>query len=141
MVDQLKFLKEQGYKPASEMAEIIFQAMLQKEKEGDLSIVRNYKPEEIEKLLARKIELLAVERSITIKYFSLILGDPNNPKERRLFVMQENVSAGCWDLWERREDEFLPFFNPLPPMPTFHFRNRSFSDLLEKQKHRREIML
>lgn len=141
MVDQVEFLKEQGYKPALEMAEIIFKAMLQKEKEGNLHAVRNYKPEEIEQLLARKIELLAAERSITIKYFSLILGDPNNPKERRLFIMQENESANCWDLWERREDEVLPFFTPIPPAPTYHFRNRSFSDLLEEHKQRREIML
>ena len=93
MKDNTEYLKEQGYGKASDMAEIIFQLMLQKEQEGDLFTVRNYKPEQVREIMERKIQILSAKREVTLEYFSIILGDPNNPQERRLFVMQYNENA------------------------------------------------
>ena len=145
MKDNTEYLKEQGYGKASDMAEIVFQIMLQKEQEGDLYAVRNYKPEQVREIMERKIQILSAKRVVTLEYFSIILGDPNNPQERRLFIMQYNESAESWDLWERREDEILPFLNQSPNIPDFYFKNHSFEDLMNQATDptikRREIML
>ena len=145
MKDQTEYLKEQGYGKASDMAEIVFQIMLQKEPEGDLLAVRNYKPEQVQEILERKIQILAAKREFSIKYYSLILGDPNNPDERRFFVMQYNENADSWGIWERQETDELPFFNQRNDIPDFFFCNRSFEDLMDSatdpSKPRREIML
>lgn len=145
MKDNTEYLKEQGYGKASDMAEIIFQLMLQKEQEGDLYAVRNYKPEQVREIMERKIQILSAKREVTLEYFSIILGDPNNPQERRLFVMQYNENAESWDIWERKETEILPFLNQSPNIPDFYFHNHSFEDLMNRAtdptKPRREIML
>ena len=87
------------------------------------------------------MQILAAEREVTLKFVSIILGDPNNPKERRLFIMQYNENADSWDIWERKETESLPFLNQSPNIPDFYFHNHSFEDLMDRTIERREIML
>lgn len=139
--EQKKWLKIQGYKPASPMAEIIFKCMLHKEEEGELRAVRTYKPKKIDEILAREVQLLAAERTITLTFFSLILGDPNNPKERRLFIMRKTEQTNTWDIWERQETEPNIFFNPELPIAHYCFNEFLFKDLELVKTQRRAIML
>ena len=141
MKDNTEYLKEQGFKQASEQIEIILKFMLHKQSKDELFVVRNYSVEEIEEILNQKNELLAASRCLEIKYHTLILGDPNNPKERRIFILQSNESGRGWDVWEKQETEMLPFLHPNPPISDFHFFENTLHRINQQKKDKREIML